>query len=80
MDIFCGHAKCRDLCVAHKLFEEMPHSGYVDCGNSEIVWEILRTMKRYGFDFDEYTFGSILMGVACAYRLNHFILRVLMMI
>ncbi|GMY29146.1 putative pentatricopeptide repeat-containing protein At3g25970 [Fagus crenata] len=27
-------------------------------------------MKRCGFDFDGYTFGSILKGVACAYRLD----------
>jgi len=79
-NILCGYTKCRDLCVAHKLFEEMPHrdtvswntmiGGYINCGNFEIAWEILRTMKRYGFDFDGYTFGSILKGVACAHRLD----------
>jgi pentatricopeptide repeat protein len=79
-NILCGYTKCRDLCVAHKLFEEMPHrdtvswntmiGGYINCGHFEIAWEFLRTMKRYGFYFDGYTFGSILKGVACAYRLD----------
>ena len=79
-NILCGYTKCRDLSVAHKLFEEMPHrdtvswntmiGGYINYGNFEIAWEFLRTMKRYGFYFDGYTFGSILKGVACAYRLD----------
>ncbi|PQQ18785.1 putative pentatricopeptide repeat-containing protein [Prunus yedoensis var. nudiflora] len=43
-------------------------AGHVNYGNFEAAWEILREMKRCGFDFDGYTFGSILKGVACAYR------------
>ncbi|KAB1204776.1 hypothetical protein CJ030_MR8G027377 [Morella rubra] len=45
-------------------------SGHVNFGNLEIAWEVLRAMKRHRFEFDGYTFGSILKGVACAYRLD----------
>lgn len=79
-NILSGYTKCREFCVAHKMFDEMPQrdtvswntmiAGYVNYGNLETAWEILRTMKRCGFDFDGYTFGSILKGVACAYRLD----------
>ena len=80
-NILSGYTKCRELCIAHKLFEGMPQrdtvswntmiAGCVNCGNFETAWEILRTMKRRGFDdFDGYTFGSILKGIACAYRFD----------
>lgn len=79
-NILSGYTKCRELCIAHKWFEEMPYrdtvswntmiSGHVNFGNLEIAWEVLRAMKRHGFEFDGYTFGSILKGVACAYRLD----------
>ncbi|KAF5467916.1 hypothetical protein F2P56_012120 [Juglans regia] len=79
-NILSLYAKSRELCFARKLFVEMPRrdtvswntmiAGYVHCGNVETAFEILRTMKICGFDFDGYTFGSILKGVASAYRLD----------
>lgn len=83
-DVYCannilnGYARCQELCLAHKVFDDMPHidtvswntmiAGHVNYGDFEVAWKILRTMKRCGFDFDGYTFGSILKGVACALR------------
>ncbi|KAG2665914.1 hypothetical protein I3760_15G030100 [Carya illinoinensis] len=79
-NILSLYAKSRELCFARTLFVEMPRrdtvswntmiAGYVRCGNFETAFEILRTMKICGFDFDGYTFGSILKGVASAYRLD----------
>ncbi|KAG7973430.1 hypothetical protein I3843_07G227300 [Carya illinoinensis] len=79
-NILSLYAKSRELWFARTLFEEMPCrdtvswnpmiAGYVNCGNFETAFEILRTMKICGFDLDGYTFGSILKGVASAYRLD----------
>ncbi|KAK8535187.1 hypothetical protein V6N13_081326 [Hibiscus sabdariffa] len=44
-------------------------AGFVNCGNLGTAGEILKDMKRCGFDFDGYTFGSLLKGVA-SYRLE----------
>ncbi|CAK9157408.1 unnamed protein product [Ilex paraguariensis] len=73
-NIISGYTKCRDLGIAVKLFDEMPHrdnvswnsmiAGYVNCGNFDCAWECLKFMKRCGFQVDGYTFGSILKGVA----------------
>ncbi|KAK9274261.1 hypothetical protein L1049_019075 [Liquidambar formosana] len=75
-----GYTRCGELGVAHHLFDEMPHkdtvswnsmlAGYVNCGSFGTAWELLKTMKRCGFAVDEYSFGSILKGVACASRLD----------
>ncbi|CAB4296497.1 unnamed protein product [Prunus armeniaca] len=77
-NILNGYARCHDFFLAHKMFDDMPQrdtvswntmiAGHVNYGNFEAAWEILKEMKRCGFDFDGYTFGSILKGVACAYR------------
>ncbi|KAA8538410.1 hypothetical protein F0562_028044 [Nyssa sinensis] len=74
--IISGYTKCRELVIAHNLFNEIPSrdtvtwnsiiAGYVNCGNVNSAWEILKSMKRHGFAVDGYTFGSILKGVACA--------------
>ncbi|XP_057957144.1 putative pentatricopeptide repeat-containing protein At3g25970 [Malania oleifera] len=79
-NIICGYTKRKDLVVARKLFDEMPHkdtvswnsmiSGYVNCGNFETAWEFFKAMQRRGFKVDVYTFGSILKGIACVERLD----------
>ncbi|GJV58679.1 putative pentatricopeptide repeat-containing protein [Tanacetum coccineum] len=38
-------------------------AGYVNNGDFGCAWEVLLRMKRNGFCFDEYTFGSVLKGV-----------------
>lgn len=73
-NILNWYTRCRQLGIALKLFGEIPHrdtvswnsmiSGYVNCCNLESAWELLKGMKRCGFGVDEYTFGSILKGVA----------------
>ncbi|XVE97304.1 hypothetical protein REPUB_Repub03eG0008200 [Reevesia pubescens] len=72
--------RCKELHVARKLFAGIPNrdtvsrntmiAGFVNCGNLETACEMLKKMKRCGFDFDGYTFGSLLKGVASAYRLE----------
>ncbi|GAV77599.1 PPR domain-containing protein/PPR_2 domain-containing protein/PPR_3 domain-containing protein [Cephalotus follicularis] len=79
-NILSGYTKCKELGVACKLFDEMTHrdsvswntmiAGCVNSGNFDTAWVFLKTMKRCGFDADGYTFGSILKGVAGAYRLG----------
>lgn len=74
-NILSWYTKCRELGIALKLFEEMPHrdtvswnsliAGYVNCGNYESAWEIMKRMKRHGVHLDGYSFGSILKGIAC---------------
>ncbi|KAI3721934.1 hypothetical protein L2E82_32954 [Cichorium intybus] len=69
-----GYLKCRNLLTALKLFDEIPQkdtvswnsliAGYVNYGDLESAWEVLIRMKRSGFCFDGYTFGSILKGIA----------------
>ncbi|PIN12456.1 hypothetical protein CDL12_14934 [Handroanthus impetiginosus] len=39
-------------------------TGYVNSGNLFSAWEVLKSMKRLGFLFDGYTFGSLLKGIA----------------
>ncbi|XP_007011666.2 PREDICTED: putative pentatricopeptide repeat-containing protein At3g25970 [Theobroma cacao] len=78
--ILNAYARCKELHIARKLFAEVLHrdivswntmiAGYVNCGNLETAFEIVKDMKRCGFDFDGYTFGSLLKGVASAYRLE----------
>ncbi|OVA13657.1 Pentatricopeptide repeat [Macleaya cordata] len=73
-NILSGYAKCKQISEAHKLFDEIPQrdtvswnsmiTGYVNLGKNDIAWEIFKTMKRDGFSFDGYTFGSILKGIA----------------
>lgn len=73
--ILSWYTKCRELGIALKLFEEMPHrdivswnsliAGYVNCGNFESGWEFMKRMKRRGVPLDGYSFGSILKGIAC---------------
>ncbi|KAL6205066.1 hypothetical protein ACLB2K_022330 [Fragaria x ananassa] len=83
-DVYCAnnvlnrYAKSQHMCLAHQLFDEMPHrdtvswntiiAGHVNCRQLEAAWDVLRSMRRCGFGFDGYTFGSILKGVACALR------------
>ncbi|XP_042755320.1 putative pentatricopeptide repeat-containing protein At3g25970 [Lactuca sativa] len=69
-----GYLKIRELRIACKLFDEIPQkdtvswnsliAGYVNYGDLESAWEVLIRMKRCGFCFDGYTFGSILKGIA----------------
>ncbi|KAK7250528.1 hypothetical protein RIF29_33026 [Crotalaria pallida] len=79
-NIISGYVKCRELSLAHQLFDEMPHpdtvswntviSGYVNSGDIHSSWEVLRAMRRCGLAFDGHTFGSILKGVAGARELE----------
>ncbi|KAF8400461.1 hypothetical protein HHK36_013759 [Tetracentron sinense] len=79
-NIISLYTKCKEVTPAHKLFDEIPQrdtvswnsmiTGYVNFENLETAWELLKTMKRYGLAFDQYTFGSILKGVAFAGLLN----------
>ncbi|KAF6165899.1 hypothetical protein GIB67_012796 [Kingdonia uniflora] len=72
--ILNGYVRAKDLTQAHQLFDETPHrdtvtwntlvTGYVYIGHYERAVEVMKMMKRGGFDFDQYTFGSILKGVA----------------
>ncbi|XP_077236751.1 pentatricopeptide repeat (PPR) superfamily protein [Tasmannia lanceolata] len=74
--LLTAYAKCRGFDDARKLFDEIPQrdtvswnsmiTGYANCGKYETAWELFKTMKRGGFWFDQYTFGSILKAVACA--------------
>lgn len=41
-------------------------AGYVNWGHHETGWALIKSMKRGGFGFDEYTFGSGLKSAACA--------------
>lgn len=70
------YQKCKELGAALRVFDEMPHrdtaswntviSGYVNSGSFFSAWEVLKSMKRFGFMFDAYTFGSTLKGVAAS--------------
>lgn len=70
------YAKCKELSASLKVFDEMPHrhtsswntviAGYVNLGRFFNAWEVLKSMKRLGFLFDAYTFGSMLKGVAAS--------------
>ncbi|KAL7159573.1 hypothetical protein ABFS83_01G036700 [Erythranthe nasuta] len=73
-NLISSYSKCRDLNSALKLFDEMPHrdtaswntviTGYVNSRNIPSAWGVLKSMKRLGFLFDGYTFGSMLKGIA----------------
>ncbi|PIA63361.1 hypothetical protein AQUCO_00201001v1 [Aquilegia coerulea] len=73
-NILSGYTKCKEFNLAHKLFDEIPQrdivtwntmvTGYVNVGNYGTAMEIVRIMKRDGFCFDQYTFGSVLKGIA----------------
>uniref|UniRef100_A0A7N0V379 Pentatricopeptide repeat-containing protein n=1 Tax=Kalanchoe fedtschenkoi TaxID=63787 RepID=A0A7N0V379_KALFE len=75
-----GYAKCKELGAARDLFEEMPErdvaswntmiGGYVNDGDTRTAWEALKEMKKCGFLFDEYTFGSVLKGIAKGFGLR----------
>ncbi|KAI4345957.1 hypothetical protein L6164_013040 [Bauhinia variegata] len=75
-NIISGYTKCRDICLARELFDEMPHrdivswntmiTGYINSGDVETAWEVLKTMRRQGLGLDGHTFGSILKGIASA--------------
>ncbi|KAM7267999.1 hypothetical protein ACFE04_010165 [Oxalis oulophora] len=77
-NILRDYTKCKNLDIACKLFDEMPKrdsvswntmiSGFINLGNLDIGWDYLKSMKRFGFYADEYTFGSVLKGVASACR------------
>ncbi|XVF48236.1 hypothetical protein PTKIN_Ptkin03bG0173700 [Pterospermum kingtungense] len=78
--ILNAYTRCKELDIARKLFAEVPHrdtvswntmiAGFVNCGNLVTACEILKNMKICGFDFDGYTFGSLLKGAASSYRLK----------
>ncbi|MBA0847632.1 hypothetical protein Goshw_020776 [Gossypium schwendimanii] len=78
--ILNAYTRCKELHIARKLFDEIPHrdtvswntmiGGFVNCGNLETACKILKNMRRCDFDFDGYSFGSLLKGVASAYRLE----------
>ncbi|KAF5184785.1 hypothetical protein FRX31_025631, partial [Thalictrum thalictroides] len=40
-------------------------TGYVNVADYGTALEFVRIMKRDGFCFDQYTFGSVLKGIAC---------------
>lgn len=73
-NILNGYSRNQRFLLAQKLFDEMPNrdavswntmiAGFVNCGNFEVAWEFLRSMRRSGYELDGYTFGSILKGVA----------------
>ncbi|CBI21173.3 unnamed protein product, partial [Vitis vinifera] len=74
-NIISGYAKCGEIRIASKMFGETSQrdavswntmiAGFVNLGNFETALEFLKSMKRYGFAVDGYSFGSILKGVAC---------------
>lgn len=75
-NILNGYWKCKELRSADVLFDEMPLrdsvswntmiAGHINCEHLEASWDVLISMKRCGFEPDEYTFGSMLKGIACA--------------
>lgn len=79
-NLICKYAKCRELGIAHKLFDEMPHrdavswnsiiAGCVNCGSFETAWVLFNAMRISRFKVDEYTLGSTLKGVAYMERVN----------
>lgn len=77
-NILNGYSRTQQFGLAHKLFDEMLSrdtvswntmiAGYVNSGNLEIAWEFLTSMRRFGFELDGYTFGSILKGIASSHQ------------
>ena len=74
-NILSEYAKCEQIRIAHKMFDEMSLrdvvswntmiAGFVNIGNFEFALEFLKSMKIYGLSVDRYSFGSMLKGVAC---------------
>ncbi|XP_004229762.1 putative pentatricopeptide repeat-containing protein At3g25970 [Solanum lycopersicum] len=72
--ILNGYTKCRAIGTALNMFDEIPHrdtaawnimiSGYVNSGRFQSAWVFLNLMKENGFCLNDYTFGSILKGIA----------------
>ncbi|XP_026426396.1 putative pentatricopeptide repeat-containing protein At3g25970 [Papaver somniferum] len=73
-NILSGYSKCKQINLARQLFEEITQrdivswnsmiTGYVNLGKNNISWELFKAMKRDGFSYDQFTFGSILKGIA----------------
>ncbi|XP_058113989.1 putative pentatricopeptide repeat-containing protein At3g25970 [Magnolia sinica] len=72
--ILATYSKCGVLIDARNLFEEIPQrdtvswnsmiAGYVNGGDYEAAWLLLRAMRMGGFGLDQYTFGSTLKAIA----------------
>ncbi|KAI9078752.1 hypothetical protein K1719_039210 [Acacia pycnantha] len=72
--IINGYTRCKQLCLAQSLFNETFHrdivswntmiTGYINSGDLEIAWAMLKIMRRSGYEFDGHTFGSMLKGIA----------------
>ncbi|KAK7361950.1 hypothetical protein VNO77_04046 [Canavalia gladiata] len=79
-NLITAYAKCTELTLAHKLFDEMPHrdtvswnaiiSAYANAGDLDATWQLLSAMRRPALAFDSHTFGSVLKGVARACELR----------
>ncbi|XAR64803.1 hypothetical protein NMG60_11008646 [Bertholletia excelsa] len=79
-NILSWYAKCRELGIALKFFNEIPHRDtvtwnsmitcYTNHGDLVSAWELLKSMIRRGLRADGYTFGSILKGIACEGRIK----------
>ncbi|XP_042477265.1 putative pentatricopeptide repeat-containing protein At3g25970 [Macadamia integrifolia] len=73
-NILNWYMKCEDVNHARYLFNEIHQrdsvtwnsmiTGFVNQGDFKTAWEFLKTMKRGGFTLDQYTYGSILKGIA----------------
>lgn len=72
-NIINSYTRCKQLCLAQRLFNESHRdivswntmiTGYIKSSDLEIAWEMLKTMKRGGYEFDGHTFGSVLKGIA----------------
>ncbi|KAG9442564.1 hypothetical protein H6P81_018418 [Aristolochia fimbriata] len=74
--LLTAYGKLNAVKDACQLFDEMPLrdtvswnsmiTAYVNSGDCQKSLELLKSMKRSGILCDEYTFGSILKGVACS--------------
>lgn len=79
-NILNGYWKCKELQSAQVLFDEMPLrdsvswntmiAGHINSGTLGTSWDVVKCMRRCGFGLDEYTFGSMLKGIACAGMLD----------
>ncbi|KAK6158752.1 hypothetical protein DH2020_006066 [Rehmannia glutinosa] len=80
-NLISSYAKCKQLNSSLKVFDDMPHrdtaswntiiTGHVNSGTFFSAWEVLKSMKRLGFLFDGYTFGSMLKGIAISGGLKY---------
>ncbi|KAL5723405.1 hypothetical protein ACHQM5_006811 [Ranunculus cassubicifolius] len=74
-NILSSYTKCKDLFSAHNLFDEMPQrdtvtyntllTAHVNVGNHDTAIRFMKMMNIDGFNCDQYTFGSVLKGIAC---------------